>query len=636
MRLLLAVFRLYCPFLIVFFMFRIGLLLASRNMDWTIYGACQALWLGVRFDVMTIAYLLFPLIVAKVFGHALSFRKKGRRTRWGFRYFFFCWSLSLALCFIDVVYFVEFFQRLSAAAFVWLKNPGETFLLMLSDLRSVVLFIVFIGLIALGYHLLKPFYNTRPRNIFVPFWKRLITSLLVFFLVLLGIRGRWTLHSYPLSIRTASFFDKPFLNQLGLNPVFTLLKSSLDASDARNKPLNLMPYREAFATVRKHLNLPPSSDRTISRNITPNPDTTASKPKNVILILMESMSAQYMARHGNTAGLTPFLDSLSKESIYFKNTFTTGIHTFNGVFGTLYGLPSSYDKQPLDAYPVFKSAGLTNTLHELGYTTSYFTTHSQEHGNIGSFLKLNGIRHIIGAKDYPKEALKTLYGVPDDYMFRFSLPLLDQFHHTSKPFLAVFMTISNHKPYYIPDRFALRKDLNMDRRVVAYADWSLKTFFQSIRSKPWFKNTLLVFIADHGRTLPPVHYDIPLSCLHTPLLFYSPERLPKTFGKISSQMDVFPTIMGMLNLPYENHTMGIDLMRENRTYAPLGNDLYAGAIDTSHLFTLGKKGSRRLFKHRTQEPKDQSDLRPKKMQEMDQFVRAHLQSFQYIYDHNKH
>jgi phosphoglycerol transferase MdoB-like AlkP superfamily enzyme len=267
----------------------------------------------------------------------------------------------------------------------------------------------------------------------------------------IGIRGRVQEKS-PIKVGTAYFSDNAFLNQLGLNPVFTFLRSYLDKLDQRNQIINLMDDATAIKNVRKYLGIEnPIDDYPIARQVVS--DSTGAKNFNVILVIMESMSAAKMTRHGNQNNLTPFLDSIANQGYYFENIYTAGIHTFNGVFSTLFSFPAIYLQNPMKESTMFRYNGFGHTLRKKGYSTTYFTTHDGQFDNIEGFLRANDFENIITLADYPSEKVKTTLGVPDDYMFEFSMPLIDGLAAENKPFFVAYMTASDHGPYYLPDYY---------------------------------------------------------------------------------------------------------------------------------------------------------------------------------------
>lgn len=405
---------------------------------------------------------------------------------------------------------------------------------------------------------------------------KISVSLIFLGLIFIGIRGRLNEKS-PIRVGTAYFSDHAFLNQLGLNPVFTLMRSYFDSLDERNKTVALMDDNQAIQNVRKYLGISqPIGDYPIARRVVP--DSTGEKRYNIVLVIMESMSAAKMERPGNTRNLTPFLDSISHAGYYFENIYTAGIHTFNGVFSTLFSFPAIYRQNPMKESTMFKYNGIGHTLKKNGYSTTYFTTHDGQFDNIEGFLKGNDFENIISRADYPSEKVKTTLCVPDDNMFEFSMRVIDGLSKENKPFFVAFMTASDHGPYYLPNYFK-PKNKDIKDQMTEYADWSLRKFINLASAKEWFSNTIFIFVADHGAPINAV-YDIPLDYHHTPLIFYAPGIIKEaqTFDCMDGQIDIFPTIMGILNQSYINNTLGIDLLSGSRPYIFINHEDKFGVI----------------------------------------------------------
>ena len=127
-----------------------------------------------------------------------------------------------------------------------------------------------------------------------------------------------------------------------------------------------------------------------------------------------------------------------------------------------------------------KYDGIAGTLLNNGYTSTYFTTHDSQFDNVEGFLRANDFQNIISQSNYPYSEIKTTLGVPDDYMFSFSIPIINKLANNKQPFFVTFMTASDHGPYYIPDYFK-PKTKNIKTQIVEYADWSLKEFIKTIK-----------------------------------------------------------------------------------------------------------------------------------------------------------
>ncbi|MGQ9846069.1 MAG: LTA synthase family protein, partial [Bacteroidales bacterium] len=474
---------------------------------------------------------------------------------------------------------------------------------------------------------LKRIFNLKTQEYHKSLGIKIFITIFTIGLILLGIRGRFEFKS-PIRVGTAYFCNNSFLNQLGLNPAYTLVHSYIE--DQKYKTYQFIDDKVAIQSVQKWLNIEQQNyNSPIARNIYP--DTLLPTKPNVVLIIMESMSAAKMGRFGNHDNLTPFLDSISYQSLFFENIYSAGIHTHNGIFGTLFSFPSLYNRHNLKI--INEYYGISNVLKKLGYSTTYFTTHDGQFDNVEGFLRANGFENVISQSNYPSSEVKSTLGVPDDYMFRFSLPIIDKLYEQNKPFFVTFLTSSDHGPYIVPEYFHPHTK-EITKQIVEYADWSLKLFLDSASQKKWFSNTIFVFVADHGS---PIHaiYDISLDYHHIPLIIYAPKILktPKTIKNIGGQIDVFPTIMGILRLPYINNTLGIDLLREKRPYIFFNDDNKMGVLDNEWLLIFDPKGSSKLFKYKNNNLHDFSKEEIKKAKEMETYAKCNLQVFQYMLKH---
>ncbi|MBP6871300.1 MAG: sulfatase-like hydrolase/transferase [Bacteroidales bacterium] len=624
-----VIIKTYLTVLAIFTGFRLFLFLTELRRIESFSGELgdiiRAFIMGVRFDVVISGYILaLPALVLSVL-FILN-----RHPEWIYKLFFWwvfiLFTIAFIVCAVDVPYFNQFFSRLTVAAFQWTDNMGMVMKMLLEEPRYYIILIPLIIFIYLFIRILKRIYNKIPeQRSDVHVLLRITVSLVLLGMVFIGIRGRIQAKA-PIKVGTAYFSDNAFLNQLGLNPVFTFMRSYLDVRDQRNRSVTLMEPAKAIEKVREYLGISePIGDYPVARQVLA--DSSEKKEYNVVLVLMESMSAANMARHGNKENLTPFLDSISHQGYYFENIYSAGIHTFNGVFSTLFSFPAIYRQNPMRESTIFKYNGIGYTLRKNGYSTVYFTTHDGQFDNIEGFLKGNDFEYIFTQDDYPAAKVKTSLGVPDDYMFEFSMPVIDGLYEMNKPFFITFLTASNHTPYYLPGYYQPRhKDIK--DQMVEYADWSLRKFVEMAASKPWFEKTVFVFIADHGLPIN-ARYDIPLDYHHSPLIFYAPGIIrPETFSVTGGQIDVFPTIMGILNQNYINNTLGIDLIKESRPYIFINHEDKLGVLDDEFLLIMKPEGERLLYKYKTGDKKNYSNEYPDQVRSMEEYTNANLQVFQ--------
>jgi len=623
-------FQIYITALIIFSLFRIILLLNETGRIGASVPTSDIIFaflMGIRFDLVITGYILFiPFIILA----ALSFYKKPLPTVNKILFYFICifFILAFLVCAVDIPYFKQFFSRFTITGFEWLDQPAFVFKMIVEEPRYWLTMIPFLFFVFIFYKVLIKIFSDKHETSTISWLSKAGLYILCFGLIFLGIRGRVEKKS-PIRVGTAYFSNNPFLNQLGLNPNFTLIRSYLDSREARNKTVNLMNDSLAVVNVQQYLNIKhPVKNFPLLRNITPGEQVPTKY--NVVLVIMESMSAAKMERHGNTDHLTPFLDSISKQGYYFNNTYTAGIHTFNGIFSTLFSMPGLFRQHPMKESSIFKYHGLFSTLKANNYSTAYFTTHDGQFDNVEGFLRANDCEQVISQSNYPAEKIKTTLGVPDDYLFEYSMPVLNSLSQKNKPFVATFMTASDHGPYYIPDYFKPHSK-ELKKQITEFADYSLQKLITLSSKQKWFKNTIFVFIADHGSSMDNT-YDISLDYNHTPLLFYAPGIIkePKNLDCMAGQIDVFPTIMGLLKLPYANNTLGIDLLKESRPYIFFNADDKYGVIDHDWLLVVKNDNTRGLYKYQNKDTRNYASKDIQRVAQMNRYAQSNLQTFQYL------
>jgi len=615
-----------------FFIFRLILFLTELERIERFSAEFRTIFLafvmGVRFDVVISGYILIlPFFVLSVL-FILN-----RHPKWLynviFYWIFILFTFAFLVCAADIPYFNQFFSRFSVSAFQWIDSPSFVIKMIFQEPRYYFIIIPFIIFIYLFFKILRRIFRTEAENNSRSHYSvKILVSLLMLGLIFTGIRGRVQEKS-PIKAGTAYFSDNAFLNQLGLNPVFTLMRSWFDSLDEKNKLVQFMDDGQAMENVRNYLGISqPIGDYPVARKVLA--DSTGEKRYNVILVIMESMSTAKLSRYGNTKNLTPFLDSIATKGYCFDNIYTAGIHTFNGVFSTLFSFPAIYRQNPMKESTMFRYNGIGNTLRKNGYSTTYFTTHDGQFDNVEGFLRANDFENILTLADYPSEKVKTTLGVPDDYMFEFSMPVIDGLAAEGKPFFVAFMTASDHGPYYLPDYYKPRNKELKDQ-MVEYADWSLRKLVDLSSGKAWFENTIFVFIADHGSPINAV-YDIPLDYHHTPLIFYAPAIItePKVFDVTGGQIDVFPSVMGLLNQDYINNTLGINLFKETRPFIFFNHEDKFGIINDDYLMIMKQDGEKALYKYRLKDKTDYLPEQPGLAEEMEEYTLSNMQVFQYL------
>lgn len=317
------------------------------------------------------------------------------------------------------------------------------------------------------------------------------------------------------------------------------------------------------------------------------------KKLNVILISIESLSAKYLGTFGNGDKITPFLDELTKESLFFTDFYATGTRTTRGLEAITLSIP------PTPGRSVVKRIGhegdmwsLGNILKSKGYQTTFLYGGCGYFDNMNSFFSQNGY-DIVDQNDIPEDEIKfsNAWGVSDEDLYEETLKQADKAFMDKKPFFFHLMTTSNHRPYTYPgNKIDIPSGDGRDG-AVKYTDFAIKRFINWSKNKPWFKNTVFVILADHcsssaGRE------NLPINKYHIPLWIYSPEHIkPQVISNRSGQIDIAPTVLGLLNMDYNSWFFGKDILKPNNKseMALIGNYQYLGLYQDTTLSILKPK-----------------------------------------------
>ena len=290
-----------------------------------------------------------------------------------------------------------------------------------------------------------------------------------------------------------------------------------------------------------------------------------------------------MGTFGNTKNLTPFLDSLASKSLLFTNFYSSGIHTNHGMFATLYSFPAILERNMMKGTNIPRYEGLPNVLRERGYRTMFYMTHESQYDNMNAFFRTNGYEEIYSQEDYPAEKVVNSFGVQDDFLYDYAIQRLNPSENAGRPFFATLLSISNHPPYVIPDYFHPRSK-DIEQQIVEYADWSLQQFFSKANGQSWYENTIFVLLGDHGALVGEAENEMPQSYNHIPLIIYIPGEAPAVRDGWGVQMDVQPTLLGLLGIESGVQNFGVDLLSDSRPYAFYCADDVMGVRDADHLY----------------------------------------------------
>jgi phosphoglycerol transferase MdoB-like AlkP superfamily enzyme len=369
---------------------------------------------------------------------------------------------------------------------------------------------------------------------------------------------------FLISNKLKQFSENTYVNELAGNGLYELFaayrNNELDYAQFYRK----IPDTEAFKMIRQHVKTPEShfvnnDPFSIERKII-NPG--AEKKMNVVLISVESLSADFLGTFGNTQNITPNLDSLASHSLLFTNLYATGTRTVRGLEALSVGTPPT-PGQSIVRRP--KNEGLfsmARVFKEKGYQSKFIYGGYGYFDNMGYFFEHNDYevvdRSRIAKKDIDYE---NIWGVADENLFTLATKEIEKTIRSGKPIFAQIMTTSNHRPFTYPNGRVDIPSHTSREGAVKYTDYAIGKFIREASTKPWFKNTLFVIVADHcassaGKA------DLPVNKYKIPLLIYAPGNIrPAKMERLMSQIDLGPTVLGLLNFSYTSKFFGYDMFK---------------------------------------------------------------------------
>lgn len=542
---------------------------------------------GLWFDNVIACYiLLLPLTAVCISALSNYYGKILWKCIWIFFSIFY--GITFLVVAANIPYFNYFFKIINSSIFNWFGYMNTTAGMVLEESSYYPPILGFIAntlFFILVTHRLIRYFRQKighlTSSFCLPGWSlTLLTAGVCIGLCLFGIRGRTGYN--PIKISAAYYCNDPFLNQIGINPVFNLLNSTLDDNRKENRYLHLMPDEEAVKNARHLLKREGIAEISpIAREI---PEKASAYRPNIVLIFMESMSANLMQRFGQEKMLTPFLDSLYTQSLSFLNFYSSGIHTNHGMYSTLYSFPAIMKRNAMKGSVIPLYSGLPTILQNNGYHTMFFMTHESQYDNMNAFFRTNGFQEIFSQENYPSEKVVSGFGVQDDFLYSYALERLNERASEDTPFFAVLLSVSNHPPYIIPADFHPKSEKPEDQ-IVEYADWSIREFMEKAMKQKWAENTLFVFLGDHGKMVGNPDSEMPHSYNHIPLMLYSPGKIqPAEIKAFGGQIDIAPTLLGFLGIGYTQNNFGVDLLNEQRPCMFFTADNMIGARNEKGLY----------------------------------------------------
>jgi phosphoglycerol transferase MdoB-like AlkP superfamily enzyme len=318
---------------------------------------------------------------------------------------------------------------------------------------------------------------------------------------------------------------------------------------------------------------------------------------NVILVSSESFGAEFSKLYGSTRDWTPEFDRFAQQGLWFRHVYATGTRTVRGLEALSTSLPPVPTEAVLRRPGHEAMATLGSVLRAHGYQTAFLYGGYGYFDNMNAFFQSNGYDALDRRNLETKPRFENIWGVSDEDLFDMALSYADKKAATGAPFFIHIMNTSNHKPYtFRPGLEGIGVKVKGGGREsgVRYADFAQGRFLRDAERHAWFKNTLFVVVADHGARVYG-RQEIPLKTYEIPLMFYAPGRLaPRRSDGLMSQIDLAPTLMGLLGLPYTAPWFGQDVLNtpESGRVLLFNHNDHAALMKDGTLTILGLHGSR--------------------------------------------
>lgn len=576
--------------LIIFLLTRTVLLLT--HLDEAGSGFLSVFGIGLLYDLGFLAYAALPMGLYLLLCPPALWRRRGHR--WFLQALL---TVSLfAMLFTSVaewLFWDEFGVRFNFIAVDYLVYSDEVLNNLLESYPiGTLLSILGVLAVALSFALRKPF-NAALDAPLPPLRGRMINALGLVLVAGLSLQllsqdaprsqGGNAYQNELASNGPYQFFAAFRNNELDYPQFYSTLPSAVVAKQIREElqEPNARFIGEDPLDIRRQINNP----------------GTLRKP-NIVLVTIESFSAKYMGSNGDERNLTPNLDALRKQSLYFNNFYATGTRTDRGLEAITLAIP------PTPGRSIVKRVGresgfasLGQQLNAVGYDSVFVYGGRGYFDNMNAFFSGNGYRVVDQSSvDESEIHFKNAWGMADEDLYKQTLKLADADYARQQPFLLQLMTTSNHRPYTYPENRIDIKSGNGRDGAVKYTDYAIGQFLDQARQKPWFDNTIFVFVADHTAGSAGKE-DLPISNYQIPLFIYAPKLIEaRETAQLASQIDLAPTLLGLLNLDYQSTFFGRNLLQDNPLppRVVVGNYQHLGLFDGKDLAILSpRQGLRR-------------------------------------------
>ena len=513
---------------------------------------------GLVFDTSAILVTNIPYVVLMLLPwHGKETKAYHSLCRW---VYLIINGLALAVNLCDAVYFRYTMRRTTTTVFSEFSNENNLSSVFFTEtLRHIYLVVLFLLVMWALYRLYVDYSHSSVKK----WWRYDLAMLLSLAalapFVVAGIRGGFTTAVRPVTISNANqYVDRPVEAALVLNTPFSLYRTI-------GKAVFTVPDyyqdKQEMERIYSPVHYPSvSSDSSFTR-------------KNVVVLIVESFGRGYIGalnktlENGRYKGYTPCVDSLIAKSITFTHSYCNGRKSIDGMPSILSSIPMFVEPFFLTPASMNQVSGIAALLSGEGYQTAFF--HGAQRGSMGfqAFSRATGFQEYYGREDYNDD---KRFGGDKDFDGMWAIwdePFLQYYaakmSEMKEPFMTAVFTASSHHPYVVPEKY---KDVYPEEGIIIhkcirYTDMAIGKFFERVSREPWFKNTIFVLTSDHTNLSDHAFYQTDLGGFCSPIVIYDPSAgVGEMQDKIAQQIDILPTVMGMLHYPKPYFAFGIDLL----------------------------------------------------------------------------
>ncbi len=504
---------------------------------------------GLRIDALMLAILAgIPLLLSPWFGHIEMASKLN--SAWLLIAWFFLIMLELS----TPNFILEYDVRPNRLYIEYLKHPKEVLGMLWKGYRATVVVTVAatILIVWVGYYLFgRPVTNAK-----LPMQQQIIFTLVAAPLIFIAIRG--TLQHRPINPSSVAFCGDSLVNSLPLNSLYNVLyaiyciKNERSAFDVYGK----LDHSEIVSTVNKCAGIE-TENQYIPSLHNHRASTQRNKAMNIVMVIQESMGAQYTQKLGGI-GITPELDGLMSKGWNFTCAYATGTRSVRGLEALTTGFP------PTISDAVLRLSGaqhnfftLAHLLKPHGYVSRFLYGGEAHFDNMKGFFLSNGFNELHDIHTFKNPNFVGTWGASDEDMFNKLHELLSDKQEV--PTFTVAFTVSNHSPWEFPaGRINTGNNPATEHNAVRYADWALGQFFEKAQKSGYWSNTIFLVVADHdSRSYGP--FPVPVQHFHIPALILGADITPRNDNRIISQIDLAPTLLSLAGISDSHPMIGFDL-----------------------------------------------------------------------------